>query len=92
VFRVPRIEYGETTTLVTINVGCALIPTLASFYLLWKLPSAIAPAIISVAAVALVTHIIARPVRGVGIVIPKLGAPIVSIGGAGTFDCVFLSA
>jgi len=41
---------------------------------------------------ALVTHIIARPVRGVGIVIPKLGAPIVSIGGAGTFDCVFLSA
>lgn len=136
VFRVPRIEYGETTTLVAINVGGALIPTLVSFYLLWKLPSAIAPAIISVAAVALVTHIIARPVRGVGIVtpafippliaalsafllssetsqivayvagvlgtligadlsnihvIPKLSAPIVSIGGAGTFDGVFLS-
>jgi uncharacterized membrane protein len=92
--------------------------------------------LVSVAIVALVTHAVARPVKGVGIVtpvfippitaallalilspndptiiayvggvldtligadlsnlkvIPKLGAPIASIGGAGTFDGVFLS-
>jgi uncharacterized membrane protein len=86
--------------------------------------------------VALVTHVVARPVKGVGIetpafvppiaaavvaivlspgspvivayvagvlgtligadltnlnAIPKLGAPVASIGGAGTFDGVFLS-
>jgi uncharacterized membrane protein len=92
--------------------------------------------VIAIAAVAIVTHVVARPVKGVGIttlflvspivaavsayllpfevpqvvayvagvlgtligadlsnlhVIPKLGAPIASIGGAGTFDGVFLS-
>jgi uncharacterized membrane protein len=114
----------------------AVIPTLVSFYLLWKSPSAILYALLGVAIVAAVTHAIARPVKGVGIVtpafippilaallaylipsgspriiayvsgvlgtligadlsnlgvIPELGAPIVSIGGAGTFDGVFLS-
>ena len=91
---------------------------------------------VGVAAVALVTHLIARPVKGVGITtpvlippiaaavaalilslvhattlayvggvlgtlmgadlsnlgkIPALGAPVASIGGAGTFDGVFLT-
>jgi len=136
VFRIPQVEYGERTTLVAVNVGGALIPLGVSAYLLWRLPSAIPYAIISVFIVALITHIIARPVKGVGIVtpalippltaalsayilpyetpqviayvagvlgtligadltnlnaIPKLGAPIASIGGAGTFDGVFLS-
>ena len=136
IYRIPRVEYGETTTMVAINVGGALVPTLVSFYLLWKLPSATTYAIVGVAVVAIVTHLVARPVRGVGIttpaflpplaaaltayllpfhshqiiayiagvlgtligadlsnlhVIPELGAPIASIGGAGTFDGVFLS-
>jgi uncharacterized membrane protein len=133
------VEYGETTTMVAINLGGALIPTLVSFYLLWKLPSTISQALVGVAVVAVVTHVVARPVKGVGIatpafippivaaisayllssnasgairvvayvagvlgtligadlsnlhVIPKLGAPVASIGGAGTFDGVFLS-
>ena len=136
VYRIPQVEYGETTTMVAINVGGALIPTFVSFYLLWKLPSAILFALIGVAVVATTTHVVARSVKGVGIVtpafvpplvaaisayllpsgaprvvayvagvlgtligadlsnlhvIPKLGAPVVSIGGAGTFDGVFLS-
>lgn len=135
-YRIPRVEYGEATTLVAVNVGGALIPAFVSVYLLWKLPSVMLPAAIGVAIVAVVTHIIARPVKGVGIttpfflpplvaaisaylvspfepqvvayvagvlgtligadlsnlhVIPKLGAPVASIGGAGTFDGVFLS-
>ena len=136
VYRVPKVEYGERTTLVAVNLGGALIPTTISFYLLWEMPAAITYAAIAVAIVALVNHAFARPVKGVGIttpafvspivaalvayllpfntpqivayvagvlgtligadlsnlhVIPKLGAPVASIGGAGTFDGVFLS-
>jgi len=139
VYRIPQVEYGEATTMLAVNVGGALIPTLVSFYLLWKLPSAILQAFVGVAVVAIVTHLVARPVKGVGIatpafippivaaisayllssnvssairvvayvagvlgtligadlsnlhIIPKLGAPVASIGGAGTFDGVFLS-
>lgn len=136
VYRIPRMEYGETTTLIAVNAGGALIPSVVSVYLLWKQPSVIVPALVGVVVVALVTHLVARPVKGVGItapflvspivaaisayvlfpsapriiayvagvlgtligadltnlhVVPRLGAPVVSIGGAGTFDGVFLS-
>jgi uncharacterized membrane protein len=136
VYRIPRVGYGEATTMVAINVGGAVIPILVSFYLLWKLPSITLYALVGIAVVAVVTHAVARPVKGVGIttpflispivaallayvlpsgaprviayvsgvlgtlmgadvsnlnVIPKLGAPVASIGGAGTFDGVFLS-
>ena len=129
-------EYGEAITVVAINVGGALIPTVVSFYLLWKAPSDTLYSLVGVAVVAVITHAVARPVKGVGIAtpafippliaailaytlpsgaprivayvsgvlgtligadlsnlntIPKLGAPIASIGGAGTFDGVFLS-
>jgi uncharacterized membrane protein len=136
VYRIPQLEYGEMTTMIAINMGGAVIPTLVSFYLLWRLPSAASYALVGVAIVAVITHVLARPVKGVGIVtpafippiaaallayllpsgaprvvayvsgvlgtligadvsnlgvIPELGAPIASIGGAGTFDGVFLS-
>jgi uncharacterized membrane protein len=136
VYRIPQLEYGERITMIAINLGGAVIPTLVSFYLLWKLPSAALYSLVSVAIVAAVTHAVARPIKGVGIVtpafipplvaaasayllpsgatrvvayvsgvlgtligadlsnlsvIPKLGAPIASIGGAGTFDGVFLT-
>jgi uncharacterized membrane protein len=135
-YRIPQVEYGQMITVVAINLGGALIPTAVSIYLLWKAPSVILYSLAGVTVVALVTHVIARPVKGVGIVtpafippitaalvalilpsgaprivayvagvlgtligadlsnlkvIPKLGAPVASIGGAGTFDGVFLS-
>ncbi|MEM2937563.1 MAG: DUF1614 domain-containing protein [Candidatus Bathyarchaeia archaeon] len=136
VFRVPQFDYEEFTTLVAVNVGGALIPTAASIYLLWKLPSVVLYALFGIFIVAAVTHLVARPVKGLGIVapafipplaaafvayllpssaraviaytsgvlgtligadvanlhkIPRLGTRIASIGGAGTFDGVFLS-
>jgi uncharacterized membrane protein len=136
-YRIPHVEHGEAITVVAVNVGGALIPTAVSIYLLSKsAPSTIILSFIGVLAVALVTHTVARPVKGVGIAtpafippiaaavaalilspaqprtiayvagvlgtligadllnlrkIPKLGAPVASIGGAGTFDGVFLS-
>jgi uncharacterized membrane protein len=125
-------DWGGTE--IAVNVGGAVIPTLMSVYLLithnlW-LRGAIATAI-----VAVVLHLLANPVQGVGIAIPifwpavvtaivslvlapydaaplayiagsmgtligadltnfhlvrGLGAPVASIGGAGTFDGIFL--
>jgi uncharacterized membrane protein len=119
-----------------VNVGGALIPVAVSLYLvartdLW------AYALVAVALVAVIVHVVARPVHGVGIMVPalvpalaatcaglllapghgaavlayaagtlgtlvgadltnfravrRMDAPVVSIGGAGTFDGVFLS-
>jgi uncharacterized membrane protein len=118
-----------------VNVGGAIVPTFLSLYLLTQ---ALAPlrVIVATAAVTLLTYRVARPVAGVGIVVPmllpplsaalaalllvpqqaplaayvagtmgtliggdllhvrkvtRLGAPVASIGGAGTFDGVFLT-
>jgi uncharacterized membrane protein len=136
-YRIPRVSYGETSTLVAVNVGGALIPTALSVYLLIiSSVSIVALSLIGVFIVTIVTHLVARPVRGVGIEspafvspivaaisavllspahplviayvsgtlgtligadlsnlgkIPELGAPVASIGGAGTFDGVFLT-
>lgn len=78
IYRIPDAEYGETTTMVAVNVGGALIPTFVSSYLLWKVPSAMLYALVGVAAVALVTHIVARPVKGVGISTPVFIPPLVA--------------
>jgi uncharacterized membrane protein len=136
-YRIPQVEYGETVTVLAVNVGGALVPTAVSIYLLSKAATqVITHSLMGVVIVALVTRAVARPVKGVGIVtpafippiaaalvalllsprspeivayvagvlgtligadlanlnvIPKLGAPVASIGGAGTFDGVFLS-
>jgi uncharacterized membrane protein len=123
-------------TVIAVNIGGAVVPAILSVYLLVK-HSLYARAAIGVAIVAVVTHVLAHPVRGVGIAVPifipplvavgvawifgrkgkapplayisgsmgtligadllnlgniqGLGAPIASIGGAGTFDGIFLT-
>lgn len=135
-FRIPMVASGVTTTQIAVNLGGAVIPSLVAVYILLRTPSTIAAAILGVGVVSIVTHLVAKPVRGVGIVTPALlppitaalcaillpssqhfvvayvsgvlgaligadlsnlskisdlGAPMASIGGAGTFDGVFLS-
>ncbi|WP_340820131.1 DUF1614 domain-containing protein [Methanolobus sp. WCC4] len=141
-YRVPFKKNHIMKTTVAINVGGALIPTIVSLYLLSLFPDSAIHAFYAALMVAIVTKLIARPVKGVGIVTPallppvaaalssilvvsmghvqhelifavayvsgtlgtligadllnmraitKLGAPVVSIGGAGTFDGVFLA-
>jgi uncharacterized membrane protein len=133
-YEVPVVSQWQGTV-VAVNVGGAVIPTLLSLYLLIKrdlwTKGAIATAI-----VALVLHWLADPVPGLGIAVPVfvpvvttaavamllsrtdaaplayisgslgtligadltnldkvrgLGAPVASIGGAGTFDGIFLT-
>ncbi len=136
-YRIPQVHYSVAVTTLAINAGGALIPTAVSVYLLTRVPaSTIVYSMVGVIAVASITHLLAKPVRGVGIVTPvfippftaalvaimltpsapsivayvsgvlgtligadllnlhrisSLGAPLASIGGAGTFDGVFLS-
>jgi len=130
---VPVVRHWPATVL-AINVGGALIPILLSLYLAFK-NRLVPKSVLATVAVALVTHHLAQPVRGVGITLPifipplvavvcalalswrqagplayvggsmgtligadlmnlgkihGLGAPVASIGGAGTFDGVFL--
>jgi uncharacterized membrane protein len=122
-------------TIVAINVGGALIPTLISFYLLVK-NRLYLNGLAGIAIVTLIVHHLAHPIRGVGIGVPTLipplaaagvalllsrqappalayisgslgtligadllnlnkvqglGAPVASIGGAGTFDGIFVT-
>jgi uncharacterized membrane protein len=138
---IPVIDNIYESTLVAINLGGAIIPSLVSLYLLYKFPQAINFAVIAIIFVSILMYKIARPVKGLGIVTPALlpplitamvtlvmtaffslpneykfiiayvggtlgtligadllnirkvrdlGAPVASIGGAGTFDGVFL--
>jgi uncharacterized membrane protein len=131
---VPQVQEWPRT-IIAVNVGGALVPTLLSLYLLVK-RRLFGPGLLAVAIVAVVVHAMASPVRGVGISVPVfipplvaalaavllarragpavayiggslgtligadlmnlgaiqgLGAPVASIGGAGTFDGVFLT-
>ncbi|MGA2663982.1 MAG: DUF1614 domain-containing protein [Nitrososphaerales archaeon] len=135
-YRVPRLRYAQVSTTVAVNVGGAVIPILVSAYILWTHPGTLPYALVGTAVTAVAVHLMARKVRGVGIVTPallpplvaalaavalapgspavvayvsgsmgaligadltnlrsitSLGAPMASIGGAGTFDGVFLS-
>ena len=122
-------------TVVAVNVGGAVIPTLMSTYLVLRYRLWLRAAI-AVVVIAGVIHTMATPVEGVGIAVPvfapvvttailafilsreyaaplayiggsmgtligadllnldkigDLGAPVASIGGAGTFDGIFLT-
>jgi uncharacterized membrane protein len=122
-------------TILAVNVGGAVIPTLMSSYLVLRYQLWFKAAI-AVVIIAAVIHMMATPVRGVGIAVPVfapvvvtailafilsreyaaplayiggsmgtligadllnldkisgLGAPVASIGGAGTFDGIFLT-
>jgi len=131
----PMLGEGGQGTVVALNVGGAVIPTLLSLYLIVK-NRLYGTGLVAVAIVAGVCHLLARPVYGLGIAEPVfapplitaavsiilsrrhagplayisgsmgtligadlmnldkiqgLGAPLASIGGAGTFDGIFLT-
>jgi uncharacterized membrane protein len=122
-------------TVLAVNVGGAVIPTLMSTYLMLRY-QLWGRAAIAIAVIAVVIHSMATPVHGIGIAVPVfapvvttailafilsreyaaplayiggsmgtligadltnldkitgLGAPVASIGGAGTFDGIFLT-
>jgi uncharacterized membrane protein len=73
---VPVVEQWPRT-IVAVNVGGAVIPTLVSAYLLRRAELWL-PAAVGVSVVTVVVHALARPIPGVGI-------------GAGRFDGLFMT-
>jgi uncharacterized membrane protein len=133
-YLVPEVR-ERRVTVIAVNVGGALVPAALAGYLIVR-DGLGRHALLAVGIVGCVSFLLARPVRGVGIVLPglippvvaaiaaltidqavapalayvsgvlgtlvgadllnlprirRLGAPVASIGGAGTFDGVFLS-
>jgi uncharacterized membrane protein len=138
-YRIPFVS--EQTTVVAVNFGGAVIPTIISIYeflrlLSFGLVNIALLTILGIVIVSIVVHAFAKPIKGLGIAVPffippiitaivalilsrhyapiiayisgtlgtligadllnlnkvsELGAPVVSIGGAGTFDGVFLT-
>jgi uncharacterized membrane protein len=133
-YEVPVVSHWAGTV-IAVNVGGAVIPTLMSIYLLIR-NQLWAKGLAATAIVAVIIHLMANPVPGLGIAVPVfvpvvataivamllsrqyaaplayiagslgtligaditnldkvsgLGAPVASIGGAGTFDGIFLT-
>ncbi|HJY82401.1 MAG TPA: DUF1614 domain-containing protein, partial [Candidatus Binatia bacterium] len=131
---IPFIEQHEQT-IIAVNLGGAVVPTLISLYLLFT-TGLFVRGLLGVIFVSAIVYRLARPVPGVGIAIPifvppliaaltglllapehapalayvagtmgcligadllnlhrlaGLGAPVASIGGAGTFDGIFFT-
>ncbi|MEN6464901.1 MAG: DUF1614 domain-containing protein [Syntrophaceae bacterium] len=134
-FEVPGALRRKESVL-AVNLGGAIVPSLVSLYLVLTNIDILLPIALAVGIVSLIVFRLARPLKGVGIVIPTfvppiaaavtaliisrpdapiiayiagtmgtligadilnlnkisgLGAPVASIGGAGTFDGVFLT-
>ncbi len=122
-------------TIIAVNIGGAVIPTVLSLYLTFK-NKLYGQSLVSIAVVMVLVYFMAHPVKGVGIAVPTfippiaatavalifsskyapalayicgtmgtllgadilhlgdihgLGAPVASIGGAGTFDGIFVT-
>jgi uncharacterized membrane protein len=133
-YLVPEVRQRRQTV-IAVNVGGALVPAAVAGYLIVR-DHLGTRALLAVGIVGAVSFLLARPVQGVGIVLPglippivaalaalviaepvapalayvsgvlgtlvgadllnlprirRLGAPVASIGGAGTFDGIFLS-
>jgi uncharacterized membrane protein len=133
-YRIPTSSFPGTV--VTVNIGGALVPLFLSLYLMVKWQLFFDP-LLGIAIIAAITYWLAKPVPGLGIALPllippflaalvaisisagdhapvvayisgtlgtligadlmhykdieRINAPVVSIGGAGTFDGIFLT-
>ena len=71
-----RVRRAQATGL-AINLGGAIVPIAVSAYLLTQVPS-LWQVLVATALMAIVTKLIARPVAGVGIVLPMFIPPILA--------------
>ncbi len=70
--------YGAQKVIVAVNLGGAVVPTIASVYLIVTHVSVLLQIVIAVIITSLFMHVIARPVRGVGIMTPFFLPPLIA--------------
>lgn len=74
----PRLPAFRGHTLIAVNVGGGLIPVLFSLYLIVRLAPPVLPLLGAIAIVTATSHVISRPLPGIGIGMPVLVAPVVA--------------
>jgi uncharacterized membrane protein len=76
---IPRTLKLSTYTLVAVNLGGALIPTVVSLFLIYELKTYIIYFMINVIIVSLISKFFARVIRGVGVVMHPLIPSLFSV-------------
>lgn len=80
--RLPRLNRMSRETIVAVNLGGCVIPSLIVmyelFYLLASAPGLLAPVMFACAVNICVCYMIARPMPGIGIVMPGFLSPVVA--------------
>ena len=74
----PVIEHRSVRTVISANVGGAIIPVCVSLYLLIQFPSMIFPVLIGTAICVLISYKFSTAVPGLGIAMPVFLAPLAS--------------
>ena len=78
-YRIPQYALTQTTTTIALNVGGGLLPVVVTLILLNAHPSIWLGALVATLLTALVVHMVAKYVEGVGIVAPTLVPPIAAV-------------
>lgn len=65
-YRVPLIDVASCHTLLAVNFGGAIIPSMISLALIHRFPESLFYALVAIIFVALLTNRVARPVKGLG--------------------------
>lgn len=78
-YRIPQYALAQTTTTIALNVGGGLVPIAVTLILLHEHPGIWLGALAATLLTALVVHMVAKYVEGVGIVAPTLLPPIAAV-------------
>jgi len=75
-YRIPQVSYREISTVIAVNLGGAVIPVLVSAYLLAGHLGLLWEAVAGSLVTAILVHLMARKVKGAGIVTPAFIPPL----------------
>jgi len=82
-YPIPSLKKVRNKSIIAINLGGALVPIIVSFYLSYKLlileSGLLMPLLISIIIASLVIHAYAKPIPHLGIAVPTLIPPLVSM-------------
>jgi len=78
-YRIPHFSVEEVSTIVAVNLGGAIIPTVVSLYLIRTHEQQLLPALLGVTITTLVVHLVARKVPGLGITTPAFIPPLTAV-------------
>lgn len=77
-YPLPTVEMRVLESVLSVNLGGAIMPLVLSLYLLAVNPAALVPSLVAAAVVSVAVFFVAKPVGGIGIVTPMFIPPLVA--------------